>query len=144
MIKLKPSPASIRLDLSGGAALTLRPLTSAIFAAAQVDPRLDAASADGRAAQAVALAKAVAEIALIAWEGIGDAEGNPVDPSPETIHALFDLWPIYRAFTDGYLGPWLLLREEGNGSAPSPTGISAGAADIARPAPNPAPIAPAA
>ncbi|MCW1920817.1 hypothetical protein NX862_18825 [Rhodobacter sp. KR11] len=144
MIKLKPAPASIRLDLPGGATLTLRPLTSAIFAAAQADPLVEAARDEGREGLAVALAKAVADIAVLSWDGIGDADGNPVDPSPEAIHALLDLWPIYRAFNDEYLGPYLLLRDEGNGSAPLPTGTSAGAADTARPALNPAPTAPVA
>ena len=142
MIKLKPSPASIRLDLPGAAALTLRPLTSSIFGAAQVDPNVEAARDDGRESLAVALAKAVADITVLSWEGIGDADGNPVDPTPEAIHALLDLWPIYRVFNDEYLGPYLLLRDEGNGSAPLPTGTSAGADDIARPAPNPATTAP--
>ena len=71
-----------------------------------------------------------------------DADGIPVDPDDATIDALFDLWPIYEAFNERFIARWLLLGEEGNGSAPSPTGTSAGAPDIARPVPGAAPTAP--
>ena len=32
--------------------------------------------------------KALARRAVLAWEGIGDADGKPIDPSPEAIDAL--------------------------------------------------------
>ena len=29
---------------------------------------------------------------MLAWDGIGDADGNPIDPSPEAIDARFEQW----------------------------------------------------
>ena len=37
-------------------------------------------------------AKALARRAVLAWEGVGDADGKPIDPSPEAIDALLDIW----------------------------------------------------
>ena len=50
-------------------------------------------------------------------------------------------WPVFEAFQEKVLGPYLVLDAEKNGSAPSPNGISAGASDIAQPAPDTAPTA---
>ena len=87
--------------------------------------------------RAVAFAKALARRAVLAWEGIGDTEGNLIDPSPEAIDALLDVWPIFEAFQLTYVSKGLLLEQEKNASALSPTGPSAGAIDTARVA-NPA------
>ena len=84
--------------------------------------------------RAVAFAKALARRAVLAWEGIGDADGNAIDPSPEAIDALLDLWPIFEAFQLTYVSKGLLLEQEKNASALSPSGPSAGATDIAKPA----------
>jgi hypothetical protein len=48
------------------------------------------------------------------------------------ISAALDLPLIFQKFQMDYVLPSLLLAEEKNGSAPSPTGISAGATNIAR------------
>ena len=40
---------------------------------------------------------------MLAWEGIGDAEGNPNDPAPSAIDALLDIWPIFEAFQLTYV-----------------------------------------
>ena len=74
--------------------------------------------------------------------GIGDAESNPIDPSPEAIDALLDLWPVFEAFQTLYVAKALLLDAEKNASAPLPTGPSAGAKAIARPVQDPVPTAP--
>ena len=86
----------------------------------------------------MAFAKALARRAVIAWEGIGDADGNPIDPSPEAIDAALDVWPIFEAFQLTYVSKGLLLEREKNASALSPTGPLAGASDIAAPARKPA------
>ena len=84
--------------------------------------------------RAVAFAKALARRAVLAWEGIGDADGNPSEPSPEAIDALLDIWPIFEAFQLTYVSKGLLLEQEKNASALSPTGPSVGATDTATPA----------
>ena len=84
--------------------------------------------------RAVAFAKALARRAVLAWEGIGDADGNAIDPSPEAIDALLDVWPIFEAFQLTYVSKGLLLEQEKNASALSPNGPSAGASATAKPA----------
>ncbi|WP_371685775.1 hypothetical protein [Tabrizicola sp. YIM 78059] len=91
---------------------------------------------------ALSMAKALARRAILAWEGIGDADGNPIEPSPEAIDALLDLWPAFEAFQTSYVAKGLLLDAEKNGSAPLPTGRSVGAKATARPAARPVPTAP--
>ena len=142
MISLTLSREPEWLDLSHGVTVFIRPLTAAIFSAARAD--LEAGDLIDAEAQeiAAALVKAIARRTILSWEGVGDADGIPVDPDDATIDALFDLWPIYEAFNERFIARWLLLGEEGNGSAPLPTGTSAGAPDIARPVPGAAPTAP--
>jgi hypothetical protein len=84
--------------------------------------------------RAVAFAKALARRAVLAWDGIGDADGKPIDPSPEAIDALLDVRPIFEAFQLTYVSKGLLLEQEKNGSALSPNGPSVGASDTAAPA----------
>ena len=76
---------------------------------------------------ALAFAKALARVAILDWEGVGDANSQPIDPSPEAIDALLDLWPLFEAFQTGYVAKGLLLEQEKNASAPLPNGSSAGA-----------------
>jgi len=122
-------------DLAPGVRAELRPLTTALMVATRSDPAVEAvpetASDEERA---LAFAKALARRAVIAWEGIGDAGGNPIDPSPEAIDALLDIWPIFEAFQLSYVSKGLLLEQEKNVSASLPSGPSAGATDTAKPA----------
>jgi hypothetical protein len=125
-------------DLASGVRVQLRPLTTALMVATRSDPAVEAvpekASDEERA---VAFAKALARRVILAWDGIGDADGNPIDPSPEAIDALLDVWPIFEAFQLTYVSKGLLLEQEKNALAPLPNGPSAGASDTARAA-NPA------
>jgi hypothetical protein len=135
MLRLDLSAAPVWLDVAPGVRLRLSPLTTAMMAAARSDPAVrNVAEGEDRDLQAITLAKAVARRAVIDWEGIGNAEGNPIAPSPEGIDALLDLWPVFEAFQLGYVAKGLLLAQEGNVSAPSPSGTSAGAPDTVPPA----------
>jgi hypothetical protein len=132
------------LDLATGVRIRVAPLTTAIMAAARADPDVEALGEDpAQDALAIALAKAIAVNVILDWEGVGDADGNPVEPNPQTIGALLDLWPMFEAFQLEYVAKGLLLEQEKNVSAPSPNGTSAGATDTAPPAPDAAPGAPA-
>jgi hypothetical protein len=126
-------------DLAPGVRVHLRPLTTALMVATRSDPGVDmipeAASDEERA---VAFAKALARRAVLAWEGVGDSDGSAIDPGPEAIDALLDIWPIFEAFQLTYVSKGLLLEQEKNASALSPTGPSAGATDTANPARKPA------
>jgi hypothetical protein len=135
MIRIQLSPEPQWLDLGHGVRLKLLALTTALMVATRSDPAvrdLDVdASNDTRAA---AFAGALARRAVVDWDGVGDAEGNVLPVSPEGIDALLSLWPIFEAFNLLYVSRGMLLDAEKNGSAPSPTGTSAGATATARPA----------
>ena len=75
---------------------------------------------------------------MLAWDGIGNADGNPIDPSPEAIDAVLDVCHIFEAFQLTYISKGLLLEQEKNVSALSPNGLSAGANATAKPARKPA------
>jgi hypothetical protein len=125
-------------DLAPGVRLQLRPLTTALMVATRSDAAVEAVPVDASDEErAVAFAKALARRAVLGWEGIGDADGNPIDPSPDAIDTLLDIWPIFEAFQLTYVSKGLLLDQEKNVSAPSPNGPSAGVTDTARVA-NPA------
>lgn len=126
-------------DLAPGVRVQLRPLTTALMVATRSDPAVESVPEDASDEErAVAFAKALARLAVLAWEGIGDADGNPMDPSPDSIDALMDIWPIFEAFQLTYVSKGLLLDQEKNVSALSPNGPSAGATAIAKPAKKPA------
>lgn len=144
MIRLNPTAQDRVIDLGGGVELTCAPLTSAVFAAARNDPAVIAIVTAGAGPEEATLAtiKAVARRVIKDWDGVGDAEGNPINPNPDRIDQLMDIWPLYDAFNAKYCGPALILVAEGNGSAPLRNGISAGALVIAASATSPAPTAP--
>ncbi len=133
MLKLDLSNEPTWLDLGHGVRVKLRPLTTALMVAARNDPALQALGKDTSDEEsALAFARALARVAIVDWEGVGDADGNPIPVSPEAIEALLDLWPLFEAFQTGYVAKGLLLEQEKNASSPSPNGSSAGAADTAR------------
>jgi hypothetical protein len=135
MLRLDLSHAPRWLDLGHGVRLHLLPLTTALMVAARADPDVEALpDTASDEARALIFAKAIARRAILDWEGVGDAEGNPVPVSPEGIGALLEVWPIFEAFQLGYVAKGLALDQEKNVSAPSPTGTSAGATATARPA----------
>jgi hypothetical protein len=131
-------------DMPGGVRLKLLPITTALMAEARHDPgvvtaleTLPAAGDDAETSRAtdeavaIPFALALARLAIVEWEGVGDAKGNPVDPGPETIPALMDIWPIFEAFQTRYVQKGLLLEQEKNASAPSQPGSGAGARSTA-------------
>lgn len=122
-------------DLAPGVRVQLRPLTTALMVATRSDPDVEAVP-DGTSDEERALifAKALARRAVLDWEGVGDADGKVIAPGPEAIDALLNIWPIFEAFQLIYVSKGLLLEQEKNVSAPSPTGSSAGATATARPA----------
>ena len=139
MLTLDLTNAPRWLDLLPGVRLKLRPLTTALMVSARADPVVEAMPPEATTEElALAMAKAVARRAVLEWEGVGDAEGNPVGVSPEGIDALLEIWPAFEAFQAAYVAKGLLLEREKNASAPSPTGPTAGAKATARRARKPA------
>ncbi len=126
-------------DLAPGVRVQLRPLTTALMVATRSDTAVEAVPEEASDEErAVAFAKALARRAVFAWEGIGDADGNAIEPNPDAIDALLDIWPIFEAFQLTYVSKGLLLEQEKNVSTPLPNGPSAGAIVTAKPARKPA------
>ena len=70
-------------DLAPGVRVQLRPLTTALMVATRSDPAVEAVPEEASDEErAVAFAKALARRAVLAWEGIGDADGNRNRPEP--------------------------------------------------------------
>ena len=142
MIRLNLTTEPRWIDLLPGLMIRVAPITTSIMAAARSDVSLDTLDADApKEVLAVAMAQAVARRVITEWSGVGDAEGIDLPVTPEGIDALLNIWPVFEAFQEKVLGPYLVLDAEKNGSAPSPNGISVGASDIAQPAPDTAPTA---
>jgi hypothetical protein len=143
MIRLNLTATPEWLDLAPGLRLLVGPLTTALMVSARADPAIESLpEGASQEALALAMAKAVARRAVLDWEGVGDAMGQPTPVTPEGIDALLEIWPVFEAFQTMYVAKGLILDAEKNVSAPSPTGPSAGATDTARPAKLPAPTAP--
>ena len=136
MLRLNLASEPEWLDLCHGVRVRVVPCTSAIMAAARGSDTVEALVAAGasEAELALALAKAMAGIAILDWEGVGDADGKPIPVTPEASAALIDVWPLFEAFQARYVAKGLLLDQEKNAYAPSPSGTSAGATATAQPA----------
>ena len=135
MLRLNLAREPHWLDLGLGVRVRVEPLTTALMVAARSDPGVrDLREGTGDDAVAVVFARALAERAILDWEGVGDADGLPVPVTPEGIAALLDVWPIFERFQLAYVAKGLELDAEKNASAPSPPGPGAGAKATARPA----------
>jgi hypothetical protein len=112
------------LDLPRGVRVEMRPVTTAVMAAAQAaaqrrlsalreaDTEMDPDLARGLAF--AFLAKALARHAVTAWEGVGDAAGKPLPLSPEAVERLMDLDEMASAFWERALLPIRTVAAEGN------------------------------
>jgi hypothetical protein len=135
MLRLNLTTEPRWLDLGHGVRLRVAPLTTALMVASRNDAAVEVLPATASDEErALVFAKAIARRSVIGWEGVGDADGNPVPVTPAGIDALLEVWPIFEAFQASYVAKGLLLDAEKNVSAPSPTGTSAGATATARPA----------
>jgi hypothetical protein len=143
MLRLNLTTGPEWIELGHGVRLQVVPLSTAIMMAARkhaqgqialpegADPELADIDTDSIG---LAMAKAVARIVVTDWEGVGNADGEPVAVSPEGIDALLDVWPIFEAFQTRYVARAMILDAEKNASPPLPTGSSEGAVTIAKPA----------
>jgi hypothetical protein len=135
MLRLNLAREPYWLDLGHGVRLHIEPLTTALMMAARADPAVEALpETAGQDQLALTMAQAVARRAVLDWEGVGDAEGNPLPVTPEGVTALLEVWPVFEAFQLAYVAKGLVLEQEKNVSTPSPSGTSAGATATAKPA----------
>ncbi len=83
MLRLNPVAEPTWLDLAPGVRVLVDPCSSALMVAARSSAEVEAVALDGSEhEQALVFAKAIARIAIRAWEGVGDIDGNPVEPTP--------------------------------------------------------------
>jgi hypothetical protein len=116
MLKLAFERAPFWLDVMPGVRIRLRPVTVAAILAARA-AAAEVLRAGGEAAETragFAFTRALARAGIVAWEGIGDAEGKPVDPLPEAIDAALECWPVFDALDRLYVAPVLLQADEKN------------------------------
>lgn len=149
MLRLNISRAPTWMEVVPGARVLLRPADIELVTEAQSDPAFiealggDELPADDVAALAMdhaqkqrvglALAIAMAKLAIIEWEGMGDENGKPVpEPHPEGIEALIRIPAFFRKFQRDYMAPAMDLAAEGNDSGASLTGTLAAVPTTAR------------
>jgi hypothetical protein len=112
------------IDLPRGVRVEIRPVTTAVMAAAQASAarrlgaaRAAAADLDPDMARGLAFAflvKAIARHAVTAWEGVGDADGAPLPLSPEAVDRLMDIDDIAAGFWDRATALVSAVTAEGN------------------------------
>ncbi|MCL4747527.1 MAG: hypothetical protein KJZ83_19255, partial [Burkholderiaceae bacterium] len=108
MLRLNLAREPYWLDLGLGVRVRVEPLTTALMVAARSDPVvrcLPEGTTDDEIA--VVFGKALAQRAILDWESVGDADGNPTPVTPEGIAALLDIWPIFERFQMGYVAKGL-------------------------------------
>jgi hypothetical protein len=129
MLRLDIPAEPFWIDAPYGVRLHVRPLTTALNHAAMAraarrlralrevspeDPRLtdpDVAAGALREEATVALG----EILILAWEGVGAAEGDAAAPvTPENIRKLLAVPEIEQAFDRGLVAPLARVTAEGN------------------------------
>jgi hypothetical protein len=150
MLKLDLKKEPYWLELPATVRTLVRPLTTAIMSAAQsavikeiialreerkkrlaagadVSDLPDVENEEARMGLAEALLiKAVARLAILAWEAVLSQDGeSPAPVIPQTVNDLMDIWFIAEDFWKQYTGAYTLLETEGNGSRPVANGTSA-------------------
>lgn len=133
MLRLSLKTEPQWFDVWPGVRVLVRPITSAIIAAAKADPDFLANAPDApRETFTVLFTQAVAKVAVIAWEGVGEDDGTPIkEPTPETIGRLMDFHQIADVFWRDCVSKAFLLADEKKGSAPLPNTTSVGARNTA-------------
>lgn len=174
MIRLGLRKEPYWLDLPGGVRLQVRPLTTAVMAAAEAhaerlirrlaqdrrdrieaglpfDGLPDLDNDDVRMGLARALlARTLGVQGTIAWEGVvhpPDREGGEPEPAElcdATVAQLMEIPVVARAFLARYTAPIDALISEGNASSAAPAGTGAAAPDTAHSAGSTTAPAPAA
>lgn len=126
MLKLStPSRDPFWLDILPGVRVQFRPISVAdmlIARSSAAETLSDAAKVEGVApldrastvAAGAAFTRSLARSGIAAWEGVGDAAGKLVDPTPATIDQLLEIWPAFDAIDRLYVGPALTRLDEKN------------------------------
>lgn len=134
MLKLKIGREPEWVDLGEGVEVLVRPVTTAVIAAAR--DRITPDETAGLQQRVEALTSAVAQITILDWRGVAMEDGvTPAPVMPDHIAALMDVYQIGKEFYARVVAPALVVVSEKNVSSPAPDGISAGARTTASTAP---------
>jgi hypothetical protein len=145
----------VRLDLSledrwttllAGFDVLHGPVTSAILS--EAGHAAMAVSEDGTPqtmeARTVAITRFIARAVIRDWRGVvNDATGEALPVTPETIDAVMDVWPIFRAFNERVIDARIRIDREKKDLPSSQSGISGTGQATAPTATDPAPTVPA-
>lgn len=126
MLKLDTQPRPpVRVDLPGGAHIDFKPLATAGLMAGRATAR-DVVQAGGEAVVAgVGFTVAAARWGALAWEGVGDEAGKPLELTPDNVQLLLEQSEVaFHAVQLQYVAPALAREAEKNGSAPARVGTS--------------------
>jgi hypothetical protein len=134
MLRLDLDRAPAWLALAPGVRVLAEPVSTSLMIAARAEVARHVADDSDRETLGLAMAKALGRLAIREWEGVGDADGHPAPVTPEGVDALMGVPGVFEAFQARVMGPAMLIVAEKNASAPSPSGTTAGAGTIARPA----------
>lgn len=129
MLKLE-QPQWLDLALPQGLVrVQMRPITRAAVRAARdlAGRALQATETPDFAAIGEDTSAELIRAGIMAWEGVGDADGKPVQVTPETIELLLQHPDAFSALERAYCHPWYERDREKNGSSGSPTGTGTGA-----------------
>jgi hypothetical protein len=112
------------LDLLPGVRVRVRPATPAAMIAARAEagqayrpehtPESEEAPDNRRWNAAELLVRALARYAVVEWEGVGSAEGEPIPVTPANVDGLMKVWRAFDAFDRLYVMPVLAEGEEKN------------------------------
>lgn len=128
MIRLDAAAANRKADLGHGVIVYHRPVTSAVFAAAQSAMRVAAglpvvpSASDApititpqlSGEMNVVFATEILALTITHWEGVGGPDGQAVEPTREWVRRLLDLEPFYKAVNERIIGPAVLLLAQKN------------------------------
>lgn len=132
MLRLQLTNTTRWIELVPGVKIEVLPMGTSLVSRAQARLRADRTEGDTTPVPRSSFALAIAQEAVIDWTGVGDEAGRPLAVSPAGVMALMEVFPVHTAFERLYVAPGLVLAEEGNVSAPLPSGTSAGALPIAK------------
>lgn len=117
MLKLEPvSVEPFWLNILPGVRIQFRPVSVAamLIARGAAGEALKAGGEQATIEAGAAFTRSLAQTGIIAWEGIGNAKGTPVDPDWAAIDQLLELWPAFDAIDRLYVGPALTRLDEKN------------------------------
>lgn len=117
MLKLSPAAESFWLDLLPGLRVRFRLITVvSMLVARQAAGKLfkDEDQEDIDTRVGVALTRELARRGIMEWEGVGDAEGQPIPVSLAAVDALLSHWPAFDAIDRKYVAPALGVDAEKN------------------------------